>query len=591
MEREYPSRRRLARLLYEKEEKVCLFLFPVLFLLAVLFNLWKAPFGYFSADESLYLSIPFRMLQGDRYLLHEWNMSQMSSFLILPLLRLYLLLAPNTDGIALHFRYLYVLFHSLAALYLFLALRRREPFGAMAASLFYALYSYQNIMALSYNSMGVGLMLTATVTMAVTRSRPWEYLFSGLCFAGAVLCCPFLVIVYAVYTLAVLVLRFCGAIASADLRKVLSVRGWLFFTLGCAVLALLFFLPILLSGKARLLLETLPLIVVDPAHPGESVFEWARGFVRAFVIHNSFAKPVFIGGVLLAVLMAADKKRRERGGLYLFLASGLALLFSLSFLLMYLIPNEFLFSVAILGFFSFLLCRKDAALTRLFVLMYVPGILYCFCIDMASNLGLNSITAASAVCMPASFVFLFSAARDLLRASGGERGPRRVLPRIFLGAAALVVLVLFFGLAQSRMKVCFFTEGPPALSSRFQYGAQKGLKDTPEQVDESDREYLDLSPVRGIEQGNILYWSTESRLYLEDGKPCASFSMWFRPNDGAAFLLDRLGRYWELFPEKRPDYLYIERDRWEDPDLRAALGAYAFDVQDLPRGALLTMHW
>ena len=100
-----------------KSENLCI-LFIILFSLSVLFNIWRAKFGYFSRDESLYLAIPYRMLQGDLLLLNEWHLSQMSAFLIYPLLKLYLLLFQTTDGIALNFRYIYICFHSLTALYI-----------------------------------------------------------------------------------------------------------------------------------------------------------------------------------------------------------------------------------------------------------------------------------------------------------------------------------------------------------------------------------------------------------------------------------------------------------------------------------------
>ena len=53
------------------------------------------------------------------------------------------------------------------------------------------------IMALSYNSMGILLLLSACVLVATAdpkrRAAP---LLAGLFFAGAVLCCPYLLLLY-----------------------------------------------------------------------------------------------------------------------------------------------------------------------------------------------------------------------------------------------------------------------------------------------------------------------------------------------------------------------------------------------------------
>ena len=51
-------------------------------------SIWKLRFGFPGADESIYIAIPYRILQGDAFLLQEWHMSQMSGFLVLPLLRI-----------------------------------------------------------------------------------------------------------------------------------------------------------------------------------------------------------------------------------------------------------------------------------------------------------------------------------------------------------------------------------------------------------------------------------------------------------------------------------------------------------------------
>ena len=74
----------------------------VLLLLAALaVVLWKAPFGMAIPDEALYLTIPYRLLQGDSLLLHEWHVTQLASLLLLLPLRLVLALRTSTEGVLL----------------------------------------------------------------------------------------------------------------------------------------------------------------------------------------------------------------------------------------------------------------------------------------------------------------------------------------------------------------------------------------------------------------------------------------------------------------------------------------------------------
>ena len=74
-------------------------IFALLFLLMLAFSVWRAPYGEVWDDESFYLSVPYRILQGDQFLVHEWNMAQMSAFLVLPLVKLFIGITGGTEGI------------------------------------------------------------------------------------------------------------------------------------------------------------------------------------------------------------------------------------------------------------------------------------------------------------------------------------------------------------------------------------------------------------------------------------------------------------------------------------------------------------
>ncbi len=150
---------------------------------------------------------------------------------------------------------------------------------------------------------------------------------------------------------------------------------------------------------------------------------------------------------------------------------------------------------------------------------------------------------------------------------------------------------MMWGICYSRIHGCFFTASPAELTARFQYGTQKGLRDTPERVARIDSEYLALEPLRDLPEGNVLYWTTESSRYLEDKKQCASFSMWFWLNDGVDYNLARLEKYWSLFPEKRPDYIYLYAEQAEDPAVWSAFERYSYERKLLSQGVVLKMNW
>ncbi len=563
-------------------------LFLLFFIGAVVFNLKKLPYGYFSIDESLYLAVPYRMLQGDCFLLQEWHMSQMSYFMLLPLMRLYLLLSPTTDGIALTFRAIYVFFHTLTALFLYWRLRRQDEIAASVTAVLYEIFSYCSTMALAYCSMGIGLMLMCCLTLAdpTLDGRDGASFFAGLCFAGAVLCCPFLLLLYLLYCLAVLTSALREKKRKAPIPG-LSIRRWLLFTLACVLLAALFFGRIFLLFGTRsipLLRQVLPFIVVDDEHPARSVFAILRDFCNAFILFNTFFKPFFCGSVILSALILLDRKREKRRALYLSAAVGLTLLFALPYLLMYREPNYILFCFHIPGFFAWLLCKKKYR--RMMCYAWLPGVVYWLCVSAGSNCGLRTITGISAVNLPGSVLFLTQLLRELLSESEKRSPLRLVADRISAVLTVVLFSVLSVMLVKSRIDSTPAHAALWEMPETSQVGTTKGLRVSEEERDRYVREHAALAPLRAIPEGNVLYFSADSRHYLADPKRCASCSMWLIPIDPAA-TLDRLELYWSLFPDKFPDYVYLTDEQLADRAVMDAFDRFDYTLTPLESGAVL----
>ena len=577
--------------LLEREREISIFrsplLFLILFFLALYFNIWKAKFCLSSVDESLYLSIPYRVLQGDLLLIHEWHCSQMNAFLLAPLLKVYLLIFNSVEGITLHFRYIYVFFHSLTALFIYFSLREHNAVAATACAVMYELFCFNHIMALSYNTMGIGLMLFASLGLIRAGKRNLLNFLSGLAFAGATLCCPYLVLVYLLYTVSVLFSTVRkGSAVSPALSDPLRLRTWICFTAACFCLAGLFFYPLLHSGMICLLPKTLPRILFDPEHPKRTFLTWARTFLHSFPRYNSMFWPSFCGGLILAVFMLLDKKRIKRRVFYLLWASAVSFVFSFSYLLMYRSPSYLVFPIHILGIFSYFLCEGIPDFRRRFLMLsFLPGMLYSVCADLASNNSFFIITSVSVVSMPASFLFVFQLLREILF-SPSPRG------RIYRGfglfscfLAVLFIAALSAAMIWGRMDNCFRGGSPREMSAVFQYGSQKGVHDTPERVAAYDSLYESLEHMRSHPGENVLYWSGNSFHYLEDGKRCSSYSMWL--TDDGSYNLSQLESYWSLFPEKIPDCVFLPMSAYETGAVQQLLCDYSYTLELLDAGAVL----
>lgn len=163
-------------------------LFFIFCLLAVLLiSRWKVTKGFGNIDESFFLTVPQRLLQGDKLLVDEWNLAQSYGVLLVPLMALYKAVFPNNEGIILVFRYFYIAVQAAFSIYIYLCLRDRK-WSALAV-LPFMIFVPHNIMALSYNSMGVQCLTAGLATMNRSKlNGAVDVCFRAvLCRLGAVL--------------------------------------------------------------------------------------------------------------------------------------------------------------------------------------------------------------------------------------------------------------------------------------------------------------------------------------------------------------------------------------------------------------------
>ncbi len=530
-------------------------LLAVMLLLAALaVVIWKAPFGMAIPDEALYLEIPYRLLQGDNLLLHEWHVTQLASLLLAPLLRVALILRGTTEGILLIFRYLYVLFHSLTTLYLYLRLRRISLSGALCASLLYLVYAPMNIAALSYNTMGIGLLALVFVTLALSEGRAREALFCGLCFAGAVLCNPYFFVLYPAYAAAALV---CAR-QKRECAPCLRGRFVLLLTAAGAAAAMLAFCRGLWHADLRLLIETLPAVLHgDTAeHPDRGLLSILHGMFLSFGRNRLFL-PTLAVSAAMGLCACLDKKRAAHAWLYLLTAALLSLTYGLWFRLYDNVSlNFYMFPVSILGFFAWLIPEKRQ--DRLFFFVFLPGLLCWFCSAAASNLGFINIASVSTLNMIASAVFICETAGELWSSDIKGRA---------VAACMMLALVVQLGLlTEGRIRFVYPMTPSAACTEEIGHGALRGLKAEPADCARYEAAWAAAEPIREKENGCVAYLTDVPGQYLDDVKRCGAYSAWF-PASSAADNLPRQLHFWELFPDRIPAYIAVGTEDAEAAEL------------------------
>ncbi len=86
-------------------------IFAIALIAIALIHLSRIRLGMAHVDESFYLSIPYRLLNGDSLLTNEWHVAQLAGFVVYPFIKVYFTLFHSTEGIFLAFRYIYLFVH------------------------------------------------------------------------------------------------------------------------------------------------------------------------------------------------------------------------------------------------------------------------------------------------------------------------------------------------------------------------------------------------------------------------------------------------------------------------------------------------
>ncbi len=530
----------------------------------------KCRYGLASPDEAFYLVTPFRLLHGDRMLLEEWHLTQFSSFTMIPEVGAYLLLAGNTDGMLLTFRVLYTGMWGAACLFLYFRMRAFHPAGAMCASLFLLCYAPFGIMAFSYNSLGILYLMNAAVfLLCARRHRRIQHALAGLFFAGAVLCCPYLMLIYGGYSLAlgIRLMRGKAPLLSADRRE--ARQCWQDFTLGAGILAAVFLAVLLSRASLSELGTSLQHALQDEEHAPFSLLQKGSGYVTALWQANRFFPLLMILTAVLAVLT-----RIRRHPAFFWAVCAASLLSLRQFLVEEPYLNYLMLPLTFPGIYV-LAVTRSRRIRQLGWFWLVPGILYTFCLHCTSNTGFYAISSAGAISSSAGLVLMGMYCRELQEENHRMAREGRILTALSCAAA-----LICFGFQMRyeiplRYQTVFQEPGLMEYEEQrmLEAGPQKGIVATAEDAENYERMYRDAAQ---IQDKRVLFLTAETWPYLMNRNGVAAFSGWLGSiNNGwdrtvSGETMTRLKRYYDLRPEKRPDVIFTDGEN-------SALPAAYFD--------------
>lgn len=532
---------------------------------ALLFAFWKCLYGFGGDDEAFYLTVPHRLTLGDSLLSDEWHLSQLSGFLLLPFVWLYTTIMQTTEGIMLAARILYIVFHATVTCVVYSRIKK-YGYIAVFGCVLYFLFTPFDIMAMSYNTMGLDLIaLSGTVMGTASYKRKAPLIISGIAFAGAVLCCPYLAAAYVIYIACVIVhpfvkkSRFNKNVFSTDL---FAGKTFLWFSAGVLALAAVFIAFLLSRTGISDIMTNLPHLMTDPDHPQLGFMYKMRMYFKSIIECHTHFKFVLISYLVMLVIMTADYKRRHHRSIYLIITSALVILSLIMFM-----PtmtsthyNAIMYPMILIGITSYILTENKHR--TLFASLFILGILYSLGLCFSSNQYFYVISMAAAASNIASYAFLAGLIREM------REKPDNLdyaVPAKYAGFALAAFMILIQGAFQVTVKLqhCFWDGSPSQLTSQISCGPAKDIITSAENCKAYEDIYNDLEYYDSKQRANMLSLTAKTWTYLAlEDYPYGTLSAWITGENDSS--LARLEDYYSVNPENKPVYIYIPKNsQWD----------------------------
>lgn len=532
------------------------YIFMIGIIIIFLLSIWKAKYGFGGEDESFYLTIPYRMCHGDKLVLHEWHVSQFSAFLLFPIMKLYLFFVGNTESIVLHFRYIYIFLNLFVGLIAYWKLQRYK-WGAIIAVWIYLIFVPYNIMALSYNSMGLMLaFLCVVILFSEEIYSRITYIVAGILYAGIVLCQPLLSLVF-------IVSAFLFLLGALILNKKQYMYQLFNFMIGCCILAIPIIVYFLANLKVNELLISINCMLEDPEH-STSRNVWG---ICNKVIGQYFPEKIIDFGILseissrnivvcimlllffLWIFVARDKKRMERKWLWLSLS--VCLNVSLSYIYLQFLQKSYinflLFPWVLHGITTFFFlnkkCRKKLAVA------YILGIEHAIAFLGSNQYG---YVFCLAFIPTALLCILYNIC--MIQQKFSEENKHTIRDTLVL-KGGIVVTICF--LIYARVMYVFWQTPVDTLEIETKMGATKGIYVTDETNKILHGFTEDILKKDISSRDNVLILSKHTWLYLNVDIPLAQYSSWLSGVNRTTF--ERLEKYYEINPDKYPNKIYIDK--------------------------------
>ena len=512
------------------------------FTLIFIFLIWKCRYGYANMDEAFYLTIPYRLCMGDGLFIHEWHLSQMASLLLYPIMKFYLFLFHDTEGILLHFRWLFTVVWSASALFIRYRLGCFSKVGSYVAALTVLIYAPFGIMALSYNSLGIMTLLCACVILITAKTHlRIQYSLSGVLYACSVLCCPYNIVIYIFFTVA--------TFFSAANGKSQLIRCWLFVTIFSVVSFCIFCAFVFSKCQISTLFKIIPWILDDPEHPHVSFFKKSKDFIECSFSRNAFTKTINVFGTIFIIIGRIKKDSRP------ICFAGISLIIMASLIQTYICDaylNFIMYPMMLMGIYCAFTC-SSRKIRLLFWGLWFQGFLYSFLLNLSSNQKYYAISSGTTLCTVASIVMAMQYVQEMKK----EHMPTMFRRIMLFCLSFLFVLQIGIELQVRYTSVFWEEQSMQGQTTLAEDGPEKGILMTPVKIALCNRLSDGIKPIKDDDRiQNVLFVTPNVVSYLYAEKEFATYSAWLSGLTRAS--VSRMDAYYRFNPEKIPDIVYME---------------------------------
>ena len=515
-------------------------------IIAALFMLNRAKYGYIYNDEPFILTLSHRLIKGDVFLYDEWQPTQLTGFLNYPWMILFTATHNNTEGMILFFRYIYVIlnFASLLFVYLRLSNYSKKPLITGAACLYLLLFSSMDILTVSYNFYSLtGLLLF--VTLCITGKSNIEYLFAGIFFSVATLASPYLAIVFVLYYLFFSLNHF---VLKKDISKnLIDITKMVLFGVILLVAVFICFLYGT-GGNISKMLNTVSYIFTDVEYPSQSIFQLIYGYLYTWV--NKFRTFGFMLAVFV-MLSLIDKKHKT-----LWLEAHIIAFVILTPRMIHIFLYQFNYLIMQIGLLGFHALIIDGQRNNSYSLIAIAGVIFSFILYATSDLKQYAIANGMVLAGFASF-FLID---DYLQ----KYENNTILIK------TLCILLVFAQIGTEvyeRMTKYYLDRDINDNLYMIKDSVAKGLYVDQEQYDTYMSVYNDIN-INIPHAAKLLVLSQKPWIYLANDSDYCTYSAWM--TSSKEFRINRLKEYYTLHQDKYPNYIYVLDEDFKLEELQYA---------------------